>query len=466
MKRLWPESTTARLALLFAAVAIVTFAGLGRYLHYSLAKELERHDDLELIGKVELVRHLLEQLPSPQAVERDKHLFLDAVVGHHGLVLELQAGDGRALLRSGTPSTPLPVVPVVSLGRNPTFDDLHDWSPAEGAGRTVRALGRTQAGVETPVQITLGLESEERNLLLKSYTRTLVLAVTAGALLVALLGYFVTHLALRAINIFAAQANSISASRLQSRLPSENVPSEFRTLAASFNAMFDRLEEGVQRLSNFAAELAHDLRTPIHNLMVQTQVALSKPRTVHEYQLLLESDIEEYERLSQMIENTLFLARAESAQLAVQPEQLRLQEELIRIGQYFEGLAEEAGIQFTVDNPSILLLADPVLFRRAVSNLVANAVRYTPHGGSIHIGASKDGDTVEVSVCNSGSTIPPGKVERIFERYYRVDPARSGRTGSAGLGLAIVRTIMKLHGGEVTVKSEAENTVFTLSFYS
>lgn len=464
MKRLLPESTTTRLALFFAAVAIVTFAALGRYLHYSLAKELERHDDLELIGKVELVRHLLEQVPSPETVERDKHLFLDAVVGHHGLVLKLQAADGRTLLASGAPSMPLPTVPVVPLDRDPRPDDVDDWSPAQGVGRTVRAFGRTAAG--TPVQIILGLESEERNLLLKSYTRTLVLGVTVGALLAALLGYFVTRLALRAIKIFATQANSISASRLQSRLPTDNVPSEFRTLAASFNAMFDRLEEGVLRLSNFAAELAHDLRTPINNLMVQTQVALSKPRTPHEYQALLESDIEEYERLSQMIENTLFLARAESAQLAVQPEQLHMREELTRIGQYFEGLAQEADIQLIVDSPDITLHADPVLFRRAVSNVVANAVRYTAQGGRVDIGASKDDRSVRVFIKNSGNTIPPQHVDKIFERYYRVDPARSGSTGSAGLGLAIVRTIMKLHGGEVALENQpGQSTVFTLCFY-
>lgn len=465
MKRLWPESTTARLALLFAAVAIITFAALGRYLHYSLAKELERHDDLELIGKVALVRHLLEQASSPEAVERDKHQFLDAVVGHHGLVLRLQTADGRTILSSGEPSLPLPAVPIVPVGQAPTIEDIYDWTPARGAGRTVRALGSTASGSAAPIQVILGLESEERNVLLQSYSRTLVLAVTVGALLAALLGYLVTRFALRAIKLFATQANSISASRLHPRLPTDNIPGEFRTLASSFNAMFDRLEEGVLRLSNFAAELAHDLRTPINNLMVQTQVALTKPRGGAEYQALLESNIEEYERLAQMIENTLFLARAESAQLAIQPQPLPVHEELTRIGQYFEGLAEEADVTLIVDGPDITVHADPVLFRRALSNVVANAVRYTPQGGQVCIGASQDERFIHVYVKNTGHVIAPEHLDRIFERYYRVDPARSGRNGSAGLGLAIVRTIMKLHGGDVTVESHAGGrTVFTLSF--
>lgn len=465
MKHLWPESTTGRLALLFAGVAIFTFASLGSYLYYSLAKELERHDDLELIGKVTLVRHLLEQMPSSASIEKDQHLFLDAVVGHHGLVLQLESPDGRTILSNSSRSTPLPRLSVVPIGHEPTFDDVHDWTPARGTGRVLRAMGATGSGSEDALQIVLGLESEERMALLASYSRTLALAVTVGALLAAILGYFVTRVALRPIRVFAEQANHISAQRLHSRLPMDNVPSEFRALAFSFNAMFDRLEEGVQRLSNFAADLAHDLRTPINNLLVQTQVALSKPRTASEYQALLESDTEEYERLAHTIENTLFLARADNAQLALQPQPLEVRMELERIGQYFEGLAEESNIALSVESPEIVLRADPVLFQRAVSNLVSNAVQHARSGGAVRISAQILGQSVNVSVESTGDGISTEQSEKIFERYYRADPARSAKTGSAGLGLAIVRAIMKLHGGEVTMESRAGKvTVFTLCF--
>lgn len=465
MRRPWPESVTGRLALLFAVVAMLTFALLGSYLRYSLAKELERHDDMELIGKVALVRHLLEQESSAAAVAQDQHLFLDAVVGHHGLILQLESVGGKTILANAAASAPLPEISIVPLDRQPTFADIHDWTPAKGIGRVVRAMGATANGSGDAIEIVLGLEADERTALLRSYSQTLALAIAIGALLMAALGYLVTRVALRPIRVFTDQANSISAHRLHSRLPMDNVPSEFRALASSFNAMFDRLEEGIQRLSNFAADLAHDLRTPINNLMVQTQVVLSKPRAPSEYQALLESETEEYERLAQTIENTLFLARADNAQLALQLQPLEVHLELERIGQYFEGLAEEARITLSVQSPEIVLPADRVLFQRAVSNLVSNAVRHTPTGGRVRISAQATDRSVQVLVENTGSGISAEQIEKIFERYYRADPARSVKTGTAGLGLAIVRAIMKLHGGDVTVESAAgEVTIFTLSF--
>lgn len=465
MKRAWPGSTTGRLALLFAAVAIFTFTSVGSYLYYSLARELERHDDLELIGKVALVRHLLEQVSSSAVIERDQHLFLDAVVGHHGLFLQLRSPDGRTILSNKTPSTPLPRTSVVALQDEPTYSDVENWMPAQGTGRSLRAMGATASGPADSVEIVLGLESTERSIVLASYSRTLVLSITAGALLAALLGYFVTRVALRPIRIFSNQANSISAQRLSARLPMENVPSEFRVLAESFNLMFDRLEDGVQRLSHFAADLAHDLRTPINNLMVQTQVALSKQRSPSEYQALLESDTEEYERLAQMIENTLFLARAENAQLAVRPENLNVCAELTRIGQYFEGLAEEARVSLRVECHSLNIYADATLLQRAVSNLVSNAIKHTPDNGVVVLSARKGVHAIEVLVSNTGATIPDHLREKIFDRYYRGDEARSAQTGSIGLGLSIVRAIMRLHGGSARVESKPDERItFVLSF--
>lgn len=465
MKRAWPESTTGRLALLFAAVAIFTFTSVGSYLYYSLARELERHDDLELIGKVALVRNLLEQTPSSSAIERDQHFFLDAVVGHDGLVLQLRSADGRTILSNGSPSTSLPQTSIVALQDDPTFSDVEDWTPAQGTGRVVRAMGATASGPGDSVEIVLGLESTERAIVLASYSRTLVLSITAGALLAALLGYLVTRVALRPIRIFSDQANSISAQRLHTRLPMDNVPSEFRALAESFNSMFDRLEDGVQRLSNFAADLAHDLRTPINNLMVQTQVALSKPRSPSEYQALLESDNEEYERLAHMIENTLFLARAENAQLAVRPKNLNVCAELGRIGQYFEGLAEEARVSLRVECQPLEIHADATLLQRAVSNLVSNAIQHTPHDGVVVLSARNAVGAIEIMVSNTGTPIPDHLRDQIFDRYYRGDEARSAQTGSIGLGLSIVRAIMRLHGGSARVEcGQDERIAFVLSF--
>jgi two-component system heavy metal sensor histidine kinase CusS len=220
----------------------------------------------------------------------------------------------------------------------------------------------------------------------------------------------------------------------------------------------------VKRLAGFATDLAHDLRTPLNALMLKSEVALSRPRSADEYQALLASNMEEYQRLSRLIENTLFLARAENAQLALRVEPIELGKTLGKIGDYFSGLAEEAGISINVDGGGIVL-ADPVLLDRALSNLIANALRYSTFGTTVRVDAREDGAFTSISVENRGPGIPEKQIERVFDPYYRGDTARADDGGSAGIGLAIVRAIMKLHGGSAEVTSGANGlTRFTLKF--
>jgi two-component system heavy metal sensor histidine kinase CusS len=222
---------------------------------------------------------------------------------------------------------------------------------------------------------------------------------------------------------------------------------------------------GVPRLWGFAADLAHFLRTPDTALMIHPLVALARAPTADEYQALLASNLEEYERLARMIENTLFLARADNAQLALARSTVDVRAELEHIREYFEMLAEDKGIRFGLDDVAGLKVhADPVLLRRAVNNLVSNAIAHTPRGGVVGLGAARDGGWVTLSVRNSGAGIAPEHLERVFERYYRADAAR-GAGSSVGLGLSIVRAIMRLHGGTAEVDSvPGERTVFRLRF--
>jgi two-component system heavy metal sensor histidine kinase CusS len=458
-------SITVRLALLFAGVAIVTFAAVGTYLYQALAQQLERRDDAELIGKITLIRHLLLEVPSINAIEQNPHPFLDAVFGHDGVVLRLVAPDGRIVVQNTEPSRPLPPVDMVAAGRELGEADVRNWRPAAGTGRLVAAIGPVGGPAQTPVGIVVAREESDRTALLREYGRNLFLAVCLGAVLAAALGFIIVRVGMRPLRSVIGKANDISTHRLNTRLSVRNAPTELRELGAAFNAMLDRLEDGVQRLSRFAADLAHDLRTPINTLMVETQVALSRPRGTDEYQMLLVSNIEEYERLARMIENTLFLARADNTQLALHRETLNAKTELERIRDYFEGLAEEAGVALTVDAQNAAVSADPILFQRAVSNLVSNAIQHTPRGGLVRLSANQCPHCLEIAVKNSGAGIPPEHLPHIFDRYYRADAARSASSQSAGLGLAIVRAIMHLHGGEVTVQSViGESATFFLRF--
>lgn len=453
-----PLSLTLRVALLLAAVSVASFLAVGAYLYHTLQQQMRSRDDVELIVKADQVRHLIAGMPSAEAVRQGAHALKDTLYGHNDFMLRVNAADGKPLLQTSVTSRPLPQVDSVPAQRALTLEDIHDWQPASGIGRMVRAA--SQAGAD-PVQVTLARERSDRLRVLRVYAGDLLLALGCGALLATLLGYAVVRHSMRQLRSVVAKANDISTSRMNTRLSVQDAPVELRELGCAFNAMLNRLEDGVQRLSGFAADLAHDMRTPLNTLMMETQVALSRARTVEEYQALLASNFEEYERLSRMIDNTLFLARVDNAQLALKRETLDLTAELQRIHDYFEFLADDAGVRLGVEAEPLQASIDPVLLQRAVSNLMANALAHTPPGGVVTLTARQVEQGVEIAVANSGPGIDPAHLPHIFDRYYRADQAR---TAGAGLGLSIVRAIMELHGGNISVASQPGLTTFSLRF--
>jgi two-component system heavy metal sensor histidine kinase CusS len=465
-----PLSLTLRVALLLSAVAVATFLAVGTYLYQTLQQQMAYRDDVELISKVSQIRRVLAELPSVSALVHNTRPLTDTLYGHNDFMLSVRGADGKPLVWTSVTSRPLPKVDSVPAQRALTMDDVHDWQPAMGRGRMIRATGlvgvNPVAGdVGEPVQITLARERSDRLKALRAYVADLLVALCGGALLATALGYVVVRYSMRQFRSVIAKAGEIHASRLNTRLSVQDAPVELRQMGEAFNAMLDRLEDGVQRLSGFAADLAHDMRTPVNTLMVETQVALSRPRTAEEYQALLASNSEEYERLARMIENTLFLARVDNAQLALRREALDLQVELQRIHDYFDILAEDVGVRMTVEAAPLRADIDPVLLQRAVNNLVSNAIRYTPAGGEVWLSARAVDDGVEVAVRNTGPGIAPEHLPHIFDRYYRADQARSDQAHSAGLGLSIVRAIMELHGGKISVDSQpGAHTTFSLFF--
>jgi two-component system heavy metal sensor histidine kinase CusS len=463
-QRLYPHSMTTRLGVLFALVTVFTFAVVGTYLYHSLAIQLEARDDAELIEKVGIIRLLAARAESIEAIRNNPYIFADSAMGHDRLTLVVRAADGSVLFDSNSldevgnitqaiPARPtLPAVEAVPVDRKPQHLSI----------RMLKVNGQTQTRAVTAwchvgsfgerIEITVARATSDRMALLEVYRVEVMAAVLCGALLAALLGYLVVRHGLRPVREIAGQAGSITASRLETRLNATEAPQELQEMVQVFNEMLDRLQRSFQRLSRFSADIAHDLRTPLNNLMIQTQVALSQPRTLEDYQALLASNVEEYERLSRMAESMLFLARAEHANLLPSKTVLDTPDELRRIAEYFEGLAEDAGVTLRVTAAG-RVNADAILFRRAVGNLVANAIRYTPAGGNIVLSACCTSDATTISVSNPGVGIEKQHLPKIFDRFYRADAARQDSASSAGLGLAIVKSIMSLHGGRAEVDS-------------
>ncbi|MBI4290804.1 MAG: heavy metal sensor histidine kinase [Betaproteobacteria bacterium] len=459
-------SITARLSLAFAAVSAVVFSAAGIYLYRALDRQLmQRHVD-ELTAKVEYVRDVLSQLSSAKDIANASQRLADTFAGHPQLHLRLLGADGRALFASDSVQVPAELLddPAAATDAPATF---RQWrSPSSESYLTIAALGRVGSVSTQPLLISLALEiGEEHEHLLLQLRTSLMLAMAGGTLLAMLLGWLVASRGLRPVRRIADSAASITANRLDRRLDERHVPEELAQLVFAFNAMLARLEESFRHLDDFSSDLAHELRTPITNLMGTAQVALARARTPDEYARLLESHVEEYNRLSRMISDMLFLARADKRQVALKREEVDLRAEVDKVLEFYEALLADRGLRISLRGTASVS-ADRILLQRAITNLVSNAVRHTQGGETIGVVVSQEtGGGTSLEVNNPGPGIPAEHLSRIFDRFYRIDRAREHSQESSGLGLAIVNSIMRLHGGTVTVSSEpGDLTRFRLRF--
>src|SRR5690606_34834482 len=244
----------------------------------------------------------------------------------------------------------------------------------------------------------------------------------------------------------SAEIRRIKSDHLSIRLAPNTVPVELTELAVSFNDMLDRIEEGFSRLSNFSADIAHELRTPITNLKTQTEVALSQPRDIEQYREILYSNLEEYDRMAKMVSDMLFLAQADNQLLKPEFATVDLNAEIQDLFDYFSAWAEEREVGLHLTGSPVCVQGDRLMIRRALSNLLSNAIRYTPPGHRVTANLATNDHQVSVQIRNSGPVIPEEHLSRICDRFYRLDAARQRSGEGAGLGLAIAKSIIEAHG--------------------
>ncbi|RZT31403.1 heavy metal sensor histidine kinase [Cupriavidus agavae] len=459
-----PASLTTRLALAYGLTTAAILVGVATYLATALGNQLQSRDESELVGEVLLVRHLLREVADENEIRTDTHRFADIAMGHEGLILVVRTRDGDPLITLNPHNETLPPLSVLPVGTMPDKAALQTWHPRNGVpSRGIAALGQVGDSRRT-VEIIVLSDAGYRVALMREYRSELLGAVLCGAIVAAALGYLLARRGLRMLRRMASDAAAVTTSRLATRLDVGGAPEELRELAGALNAMLARLQDSFTRLSQFSADLAHDFRTPISNLVGQTQVTLAQRRTPAEYEAVLESNLEEYERLSRMIENMLFLARADNAQVALGARSLDARAELDKVAEYFEAVAADRNLTVAVSGTATVT-ADQTLLRRAVINLLDNAMRHAPAGSTVRMVVSRPqaGQTA-ITVSNGGPAIDADALPHLFGRFYRADPSRRNSAGSTGLGLAIVDTIMRLHGGSVSVQSVEDDTRFELAF--
>jgi two-component system heavy metal sensor histidine kinase CusS len=457
-----PRSLTVRLALLFALLSFLILGVVGITLYRGLERQLILRDDAALIARVDQIRTLLKDANTMQLIHEKPQLFKNMMGNQEGLLVIRFAGDAPivAVNPGGVPVPDIaPVGPDAALSR----EAIHRSVNADGIPFIAIAAITHAADSPHDLEIVAGRAMLERSRLLSAYRQRILLLTAAAAVLFAVLGYLLVRRGLRPLRRLAAHTETVTVANLAARIDFPDAPSELLPLVSAFNAMLSRLERGFIQLSQVSADMAHDLRTPIANLLGQTEVALRQPRSADQYEALLASNLEELQRLSRMTDNMLFLARAEHADTAIERGTLDVKTELQRVADYFEGLADERGLRIEVLGEGSVW-ADAMLLRRALANLLANAVRHADPNSVIRLISAHEEDGVTLAVENRGETIPAQHLERIFDRFYRVDASRRGSAEASGLGLSIVRSIMALHQGRCSATSMAGLTCFSLFF--
>lgn len=454
-------SITLQLTLLFAAASAAVLIGVGVLVVRLVESHFEQQDLTELGGKLELVRHRLERVRAPADLDAAEASLADALVGHHDLALRVVAADGRELFAAGHAGFPAALVaPVDAAAAIRPLVWRHDGRSYRG----IVAAAATGIPGQAPATVAVALDIEHHLAFMSSFRRNLALAIGGGIALTALLGWAAARRGLAPMRAMARVTQDISASRLGERLPLAEVPAELVDLASALNDMLARLEASFRRLSDFSSDLAHELRTPIGTLRTQTEVAVSKARSADEYREVLYSNLEEYERLARMITDMLFLAQSDHGLMVPHRERVDLGAEAQALFAFYDAYAEECGVGLALEGAGSVD-GDRLMIRRAMGNLLSNAIRHTARGGTVRVCiASRPSGETALCVENPGEAIPAEHLQRVFERFHRVDPSRRKTSDGVGLGLAITKSIVQAHGATIAASCAEGKTRFEIVF--
>lgn len=452
----------------FSTAFALLILGSGLVIYLLLAARLRADRVLVLEDRLEAVSALLKS-PAHGLEElgnRIRHEW--PLRGGEKVFVRVLDGTGKTIVE--TPRLPPSLAEVLARPMRTAKCDGQDNVSVAADGREDNYLAcaaemENSLGLAPPVSVRAVI-GEQQSLDFLSTLRSVLAGVLLFNIAASLLvGFSIVRREIAPLRSIAEKVARIDSQTLRERIEAEHLPQELRSLARTFNHTFDRLADSFDRLSQFSSDIAHELRTPVTNIMGSIEVGLTRSRSVEEYRELLESTLEEMSRIRTITDTLLFLARAENLQQELRITPLDLRAEIETVIEFYEAVATEKGIALRLQNgPSGLVLsAEPTLFQRALSNLVSNALRHTERGGKVDVSFGEHGDGIWLSVQDTGQGIPNEDLARIFQRFYRVDPSRNFASGGTGLGLAIVKSIVELHGGHVSVESEVgKGSRFTL----
>ena len=435
------NSIARRLTLVLGLIAFTVFGAIGGLHYWSLERELMAQERDEVVGKAMLIRRMVAELNHPRQTDQLFRRLDDIGAGHGGLRVWIVDAAGAVVYGDGA-------VPDTRMDDDPRVK----WA----GGRILYVFPKfdLNSGIFPGAEMIVAIDTSTRARLLAVHGWVIGLISAAGFLATVLMAAYALRRGLRPVRSLARRAAMIAPDTLSARLPTAGIDLELVEFAQSFNRALDRMEAAYRQLEAFNADVAHELRTPLANLISGTQVALAQKRSVEELREVLASGLEEFEHLKIVISDMLFLARADRGERAAEISAVSLAAEAHRVAEFFDAALEERGLHLAIDGDHIVD-ANASLIRRALVNLVDNAIKYTPDGGTIVIAIDGRNGSVRLRVRNPGATINAADLPRIFDRFYRADPARAARGESHGLGLAIVQAIARMHGGDAAAASRA-----------
>jgi two-component system heavy metal sensor histidine kinase CusS len=450
-------SLTKRLSIMFmlAVVGVLAVAGLSfRQLTLHHFEEIDRQTLEEKMTAAEQILRTAGQGGSFNAAFPELKALLG---GHQDLYVVIEDLSGQILFSEA--------------GLNGLHDHLkpfrHQSAEELKAGGKVWRASKKRIDIngQEPVTILLMLDITAHKAFFSTLANWLWTGLFIFAFVGALLGWLLARAGLRPLKEVTNVFSSISERSLEDRISTQNIPVELRDMTAAFNGMLARLESAFVKLSHFSADIAHELRTPLTNLITHTEVVLTRARTADDYKENLYANLEDLQRMSRMIDDMLFLAKASNGLVIPQQRLFALEQLCASVLEYYQFEAEERDIRFVVTG-KVNAYIDEQMIRRAISNVISNALRYTSDNQQIVVSLSKAGQFARIEIANPGEAIAPEHLERLFDRFYQADPSRtkgsSGSAGSAGLGLAITLSIANAHGGTAWCSSVQGVTRFFL----
>src|ERR1700720_486903 len=434
------RSIATQLVLLFTFCATLLLScGLGVF-YWIVVRHAFEEDNAVLADKLAAIRTDLKQPNGIDTVDRElKNRRAGEPVVYWMRIID---PSGNAVIETPGMNRLLPLgifaPPQTSM---PLLRSTKDYQK-DGKLFSLTAINETVNGQPYILQIAQDRSADER--FRKQFGALLALVLGLGLIASTVVAITVTRRGLRPLAEMRHALERVQPAHLSERIEPAQWPRELQPVVTAFDGMLDRLEDSFTRLSQFSADLAHELRTPIGNMLGEAQVALTRERSSEEYRSIIESTAAECERLSRIIDNLLFLARAESAEQEIERSLFNGRAALEKIAGFYQTAAEDRHLNIECSGEG-QIFADPALFNRAVGNLIDNALRFTTDGGNIDISiGARDGRT-EVFIRDTGSGIAPEHLPHVFDRFYRGDPSRS--SAGTGLGLALVQSIAGLHGG-------------------